>query len=203
MSEHIRRIIMGDDLVRPADVRRDPKNGEQTGYPIIPPDGSSGAHRVALMLFLSAFVKARQLGRVFGDEVSFNLDDASAGGIMAAVTPEISFVSYERMPADAYEDVTLQLAPDLLVEAAPPDEIVEKAAAYLERGVGLVWLVDPSHREIHVYSTANPSGAILSLDDDLSGDGPLAAFHVPMRAIFEEDKALQVEVLMKLMGGRP
>ena len=127
MAERIKTIITGYDLSAPRDVKGEARNGEQTDYPIIPPETIYGTCRATLVLLLSAYVKMHNLGRVLGEGTSFNLEAATAGGIETSVAPEISFVSFERLPADAYLDPVLRIAPDLVIEIVPPSDSPESA----------------------------------------------------------------------------
>lgn len=204
MAERIRAIITGYDVTASGEVKTDTRNGEQTNYPIILPEAAYGACRATLVLFLSAFVNRRNLGRVPGEGTAFNLEAATRGGIETSVAPDISFVSFERLPVDAYVDTVLRVSPDLAVEIVSPSDsfetVLQKVMVYLDHEVSQVWLLAPRRQEILTFTPENREGARLTLEDDLRGEGLLSGFSVPVRAIFEVDNALQVEVLRKLIG---
>lgn len=201
MAERIRAIITGYDLQAQGEVHREARSGEQTDYPVIPPEVKDAAYRAPLMLFLEAFVKTHSLGRVLADGTGFRPDGPSPDN--PPFFPDIALVSFERLPADAYLDRLLDVAPDLAVEPVwptdSPEVVLERVTDWLGQGVAQLWLVAPGPREILVFSPADRDGARLTIEDDLIGQGVLAGFTIPLRALFDADKALQVEVLRKLL----
>ncbi|MEO0539285.1 MAG: Uma2 family endonuclease [Cyanobacteria bacterium P01_A01_bin.105] len=72
--------------------------------------------------------------------------------------PDLTYVSFERLPADWLEDAPCPVPADLAIEIVSPDqafgEMAAKAADYIKAGVRLVWVVDPKARTITVF-TAN------------------------------------------------
>jgi Uma2 family endonuclease len=204
MAERIKAIITGYNL-RAGDAQDESRNGELTNYPVSQPDAAFGVCRAALLLFLGAFVNRRGLGRVLGDGTAFNLDAADAGGVEAPIMPDIAFVSFDRLPADAWVEPSLRIAPELAVDIVSPSASAEVMHAWVMRcldgGVSQVWLVAPGVQEILVFTPENQDGVPLTREDMLDGQGALAGFSVPVRAVFDQDNALQVEVLRNLMGG--
>lgn len=197
MAERIRAIITGYDVQAQGEVHQEGRSSQLTNYPVLPPDAKDGAYRAPLILFLEAFVRANHLGRVLSDGTGFKLDGGQAG------VPDIAFVSLARLSADSYLDRVLSVPPDLAVEAVRPADSTEvvltKVMRYLDSDVSAVWLVAPRPQEVLVFTPADRDGVSLTIADTLRGEGRLAGFNIPVRAIFEEDKALQVEVLRQLM----
>lgn len=77
--------------------------------------------------------------------------------------------------------------PDLAIEIVSPGdrggEISPKVTDYLDRGVRMVWIIDPSHHTVTVHT---PNEAPLTLRDDavLEGGSLLPAFACDIRRIF-------------------
>ena len=199
MSERIRAIIAGYDLQAEGEVRREARSGETTDYPILPPNAGDGVYRAPLILFLDAFVKTHHLGRVLSDGTGFTLDDSGA-----TVVPDIAFVSFERLAAEAYLDRVLSISPDLAVDRIGEGDSAEalhgRVMRYLNHGASQVWLIAMRPREVLVFTPEDRDGTTVTLEGSLAGRGPLDGFNVPLRAIFEEDKVRQIEVLRRLLN---
>lgn|SRR5574341_1151053 len=206
MAVETRQIITDDDLLAPGeDVRVEVINGELIIYPMTANKAQHGATGANIISFLSIFVKARKLGRVFSDMTAFKLKLDDEGGIKGALVPDAAFVSIERMALDEPLNVILRVVPELVIEVISESdtftEVIDKTNLYLDYGVPHVWLVIPARREVRVFSPANRAGTLFGENDALSGDGALAGFAVPVKAIFDdEDSDLQVEVMRRLLG---
>jgi Uma2 family endonuclease len=137
---------------------------------------------------------------------AFKLSEDQEGGLRGARVPDVSFVSFDRLPPDASLETVLNLAPDIAVEVISESEkyedVVAKIDDYLEHGTQQVWVVLPQVREVRVFDQENRAGQIFKESDELTGGDLLPGFVVPVRAIFDHgDPALHVEVLRRLMGG--
>lgn len=69
--------------------------------------------------------------------------------------PDLTYISYQRLPADVMEDEACPVPPELVIEIISPGQtfgqLAEKATDYLEAGVSRVWVVDPQARSITVF----------------------------------------------------
>lgn len=69
--------------------------------------------------------------------------------------PDLTYVSYDRLPADWLLDESCPVAPELVIEIISPGqtfgELSEKATDYLEAGVLRVWIVDSKARSITIF----------------------------------------------------
>lgn len=75
--------------------------------------------------------------------------------------PDLTYVSYQRLPAEVMKDEACPVPPELAIEIISPGQtfgqLAEKATDYLDAGVSRVWVVDPQARSITVfYSDAPP-----------------------------------------------
>jgi len=108
---------------------------------------------------LGDFVEEHGLGLVFSARTSFRVGTEPKD-------PDLAYVSKGRLsglPADL--DVDADFAPDLVVEIASRSDtlatISRKVRAYLDVGVGAVWVVNPWLRTVEVFR-ADGHHALLS-----------------------------------------
>lgn len=73
--------------------------------------------------------------------------------------PDLTYVSYQRLPVDWLLDEACPVAPELAIEIISPGqtfgEIAEKAIDYLKAGVSRVWVVDTKARTITVFAPSS------------------------------------------------
>jgi sec-independent protein translocase protein TatC len=89
-------------------------------------------------------------------------------------TPDLSYISYERLPKEWIVDEACPNPPELVVDIISAKqtfgELIDRATDYLEAGVLRVWFVDIQARSITVfYSDARPRtySAAMNLTDSL------------------------------------
>jgi Uma2 family endonuclease len=93
-------------------------------------------------------------GRV-GTEWRFRV--APPGEIVRPLVPDVGFLSYEALPADAPHDIVQVplAAPTVAVEILSPDDrtpdVEHKIATYLRAGTSAVIVVDPQRQTIAVH----------------------------------------------------
>jgi Uma2 family endonuclease len=118
-------------------------------------------------------------------EGSFILDPES--GLMRR--PDVAFVSFDRWPADRDlpDEGGWQVVPELAIEVIRSNDlqtaIRSKVQEYFARGVQLVWLADPIHREVSIFTTPTRVH-ILTEADTLDGGDVLPGFSVPVARLF-------------------
>ena len=75
-------------------------------------------------------------------------------------TPNLLYISRERLPADWDEDVACSVPPDLAIEIISPGQtfgqLAAKSRAYLDANVLRVWVVDSDARSITVFYPEAP-----------------------------------------------
>lgn len=71
-----------------------------------------------------------------------------------APTPDVTDVSYERLPQSVFRNHACPVAPELVIEIISPDQtfkqLEEKAKDYFAAGVPRVWTADPEEISISV-----------------------------------------------------
>lgn len=132
---------------------------------------------------LDTFVLGRDLGLVFGDNTSYIL----RRGPDRVRIPDVSFISWDRVPEGGVPEGYWPVAPDLAVEIVSPgdraDDVHDKVREYLEAGTRLVWILWPKHRAVTVRE---PGGVIRELgpDDELDGGDVLPGFRAHVGELF-------------------
>ncbi len=130
---------------------------------------------------LTAFAKARDLGRVYAAETGFKLAH-DPDTVRAA---DISFVARQRLLAAEPEGYA-ELAPDLVVEVLSPGDrpgqVLAKVADWLDAGTRLVWVVDPRRRQVRVYRQDGSESLIVE-GTEMEGEDVLPGFALPVETI--------------------
>ncbi|HCG28761.1 MAG TPA: Uma2 family endonuclease [Thermomicrobiales bacterium] len=176
------RLTADDLLQMPDDGHRYELDcGELVQLPMSSFNSSRIAVRISSAMY--AFVNARGLGYIAGVDGAYILKrDPDVVRV-----PDVSFVRAERMPPEEQWSRFLDLAPDLAVEVISPSDTVrdslDKVREYLDAGVQLVWVVQPSRRMVTVYYPDRT--ARLYYDDaTLDGGDILPGFTLPVADIF-------------------
>jgi Uma2 family endonuclease len=106
--------------------------------------------------------------------------------------PDACYIVAGRFERNEIPDGFIRLAPDLVIEVVSPNdsyyEVEQKVGEYLEAGVRLVWVIDPSNRKVKVYRN---DGGVIQVDEtaELSGEDVLPGFNcrvsdlLPTRAV--------------------
>jgi Uma2 family endonuclease len=101
--------------------------------------------------------------------------------------PDVSFWSFERLPAEQEPEGYPEVAPDLVVEVLSPHDrrkkMLEKVHELLTRGVRMVWIIDPEDRTVEIYRSPD-EGRILRENAMLTGDDVLPGFSCRVAELF-------------------
>jgi Uma2 family endonuclease len=102
--------------------------------------------------------------------------------------PDVAFWSAERLPLDQMPEVYPDVAADLVVEIQSPSSRrqtrQDKIREYLNRGVRMIWLVDPEALTVTVYRQPG-EGRLLWHDATLTGEEVLPGFQCRVAEFFE------------------
>ncbi len=100
--------------------------------------------------------------------------------------PDVSFIRYGRLPGGVLPKGWIRIRPDLAVEVASPndlvDELDEKLADYDKAGVPLIWVIYLGSRQVMVYR-ADGTVNRLRENDELSGEDVIPGFRCTVREI--------------------
>ncbi len=105
-----------------------------------------------------------------------------------APIPDLTYISYERLPASWKRNEACPAIPELVIEIISPDqtmkEFEDKAKDYLAAGVLRVWVVDPEVISIRVFL---PDGSSQVYTDNTPiVDELLPGLELTTRQVFEE-----------------
>jgi Uma2 family endonuclease len=136
-----------------------------------------------LYLRLAPFSEVRDLGTVWPADNGYQCFEHARGLVRR---PDVSFVKKGRLPGDVPPKGWIRIPPDLAVEVISPNDLVgeleEKLDDYHKAGVSLVWVIYPEQRKARVFRLDGPD-AVLSEDDELSGEDIIPGFRCPLREI--------------------
>ena len=148
-----------------------------------PAGGDHGSVSLEIGYLIRHHARQHRLGRTYAAETGFVLDEARH----RVLAPDVAFVARARLP-EGPQPGFFRGAPDLAVEVRSPSqsvaELAQKAAAYLDAGSSLVWVVDLALQQVKQYRP-NEQPRQLGPEDQLVGDPVLPGFRVPVRLLFE------------------
>jgi len=128
------------------------------------------------------FADRNDLGKVYDSSTGFRL----APDLL--LSPDVSFVSKARLKKILVApDTFLSGAPDLVIEVLSPSDrlkhVHRKLDRYFEHGVRLVWWVDWTKEQVHIY-TPDSVSALTRPTGILSGGDVLPGFKCRLSRIF-------------------
>ncbi|MBE9036704.1 Uma2 family endonuclease [aff. Roholtiella sp. LEGE 12411] len=109
-----------------------------------------------------------------------------------APVPDLSFISYKRLPKSWQRNEACPVPPELVIEIISPDqtmkEFEDKAKDYFAAGVSRFWVVNPELISIRVFLSADVSQVYT--DSMPIVDILLPGLELTVRQIFEEAELL-------------
>lgn len=151
--------------------------------PMSPPSSIHSAIVGRLDRLLGNYVTQHKLGEVLPGDPGFLL----ARDPDTVLAPDIAFIRARRLAAHPLGEGFWPGAPDLAVEVLSPGnsakEAHDKALAWLDAGVLLVWVVAPASRTATVYRSATDIET-LARDAELEAPSLLPGFHCPIADLF-------------------
>jgi Uma2 family endonuclease len=183
------RISEQDILLTIDEFSRLPEDGFRTelvrGRVVREPPAGMDHGRLASRIdyLITSFVDRHALGDVFSADTGFVLFEQPP----TVRAPDVAFVSRDRLPPPEESVGFGRLAPDLAVEVVSPSNtaaaVLDKVADYLEAGTRLVWIVEPTRRNVTEYRSRNQI-RLLQGDDELLGYDVLPGFSLTIAEIF-------------------
>jgi Uma2 family endonuclease len=103
-------------------------------------------------------------------------------------SPDVAFVSSERLPIRESKEGYLETIPDLVVEVRSKNdsmaELSRKARNYLAAGVQTVWIVDESNRTITIEE-ANVAPRVVRENELIPAPAAIPDFHLIAGRVFD------------------
>ncbi len=101
--------------------------------------------------------------------------------------PDVTYISYERLPASWKRNEACPLPPELVIEIISPDQTIKdfeaKTKDYFDAGVSRVWIVDPEAISIKVFDPDSSSQIYTDTTPIL--DTLLPDLELTVRQVFE------------------
>ncbi len=152
-----------------------------------PTGGTAGGKNFNLYLDLGIWNRQTKLGQAFDSSTIFVLPNG------ARRSPDVSWIKLERWNQLnlAQQDGFPPLAPDFVIELVSPSDIKNqryedlraKMQEYLDNGVKLGWLIEPSAKTVEIYRLRKQV-EILNNPQTLSGEDILPGFVLDLSEIF-------------------
>lgn len=102
--------------------------------------------------------------------------------------PDLTYISYEKLPIEWEEDEPCPYPPELVIEIISPGqtfgEMTQKATDYLLAGVNRVWVVDTKAQSVTVFGTNELPQTIWS--DCIITDNLLPELSLPVASLFTQ-----------------
>jgi Uma2 family endonuclease len=138
-----------------------------------PPKGPHGACCSRVDRRLGNFVEANALGTVFANDTGF-LTERNPDTVKGA---DVAFWTKERLPEVPTDYIAVP--PDLAVEVVSPNDhfsrVQAKVRHYLDVGVKMVWVIDPTDRSATVYRSRERIKVLVETDT-ISGEEVVPGF---------------------------
>ncbi len=151
---------------------------------IMPPTSmESGWRNNDLSYDVTTWARKDKTGVVFDSSTMFTLPNG------AKRSPDVSWILKKRVEklSLAERRKFARIVPDFVIELRSPSDALEdlqnKMAEYIENGVRLGWLIDPSEKKVHVYRS-NGKVEILENPEKVSGEDVLREFELSVREIW-------------------
>lgn len=139
---------------------------------------------VTIASILRAFVSERGLGRVVGNDSGI-LTERDPDTVRGA---DVSYYSYTRIPRGRRPKGYPGVSPELVLEVLSPTDtwarVLRKVSEYLEAGVIVVCVVNPSQGKVSVYRSDRPAEELAD-EDEFTLPDLLPGFCVVVSRFFE------------------
>ena len=153
-----------------------------------PTGGTAGKKNFNLYLDFGIWNRQTKLGQAFDSSTIFALPNG------ARRSPDVSWVKLERWNqlTQAQQDGFPPIAPDFVIELVSPSDLKKqryedlqaKMKEYLDNGVKLGWLIEPSAKTVEIYRLGKPV-EISNNPQALSGEDVLPGFTLDLIEIFK------------------
>lgn len=144
--------------------------------------GKTGIRNTKIVSRLDMWSESHD-GKVFDSSTAFKLPN------FATRSPDAAWVSDERWNqlSDEEQERFPPIAPDFVVELMSASDHLKKAQEkmleYVENGVRLGWLIQPSSETVFIYRADGTISKVTTFDQTLSGEEVLPHFEFPLRLL--------------------
>lgn len=145
--------------------------------------GKTGKRNSEINFELVLWNRQHKKGVVFDSSTAFKLPN------FATRSPDATWVSDERwnnLNEDEQERFP-PIAPDFVVELMSASDTLKKAQEkmheYIENGVQLAWLIQPSSQTVFIYRADGTISKVIDFDNKLSGENVLPEFEFSLKLL--------------------
>ena len=128
-------------------------------------------------------------GYAIGDGASYRCYDDDPNRVRI---PDASFISSGRLDGGEIPSGYLTIPPDLAVEVVSPSDrygdVEDKAEEYLEAGVVVVWVINPSNRSVRIFRR-DTRPEQLGPNDELTAEEIMPGFRCRVAELFPNTTA--------------
>ena len=152
-----------------------------------PTGGTAGKKNFNLYIDFGIWNRRIKLGEAFDSSTIFTLPNG------ARRSPDVSWIKLERWNelTQAQQDGFPPITPDFVIELVSPSDLTNqryedlqnKMQEYLDNGVKLGWLIEPSAKTVEIYR-AGEQVEILNNPRSLCGENILPGFTLNLSEIF-------------------
>ena len=152
-----------------------------------PTGGTAGGKNFDLYIDFGIWNRQSKLGKAFDSSTIFVLPNG------ARRSPDVSWIRLERWNqlTQAQQDGFPPITPDFVIELVSPSDVKNqryedlqaKMQEYLDNGVKLGWLIEPSAKTVEIYR-AGQQVEILNNPQTLLGEDVLPGFVLDLSEIF-------------------
>jgi Uma2 family endonuclease len=157
------------------------EHGEVVEMP--PPGEVHGSVCAMVTYLLMQFAFRRGKGRVVSNDTGLVVQRAPD----TVRGPDVMFFDDSQPLSQLSRSFATQL-PALVVEVLSPSDqwskLQRRLKQYRDRGVPLIWVIDPEDRTVTAYQTANPIEQLLEETDELTGNSVLPDFRCRVADLF-------------------
>jgi Uma2 family endonuclease len=127
------------------------------------------------------FLDEHPIGAIAGADLGVVFDNGNLR------SPDLTFVRNEKIPTGDAETRFLEVVPDLVVEVLSPSDSMKfvghKIGEFLERGVPIVWLVDPKQQTVTMYRSLTNTERYTA-EDTITAEPVLPGFSCTVARFF-------------------
>lgn len=137
-----------------------------------------------LVRLLANFCREHNLGWILPADATYQCFPWAPNQVRKS---DVSFLGLGRLPGERLPEGHCRIPPDLAAEVVSPKntyyEVEQKIQQYLQAGVRLVWVVNPSTRTVRVH---RPNRTLTDLQEheELTGEDVLPGFRCRVSEIF-------------------
>jgi len=140
---------------------------------------------------LKPYVRAKKLGYVYTDGLTYILYEDKEEGIRDTRIPDFSFVRPGLIPEDWDRSRPFPGCPALAVEVVSPTEkpadLMGKIASYLRYDTEQVWVIYPLMQELHQYSKDEQAPKIYEAEDTLIAETLFPELKIKIADLFVDE----------------